>query len=281
MTIAFYKMHGLGNDFVVIDRRNQPFELDRDRVRLLSDRKRGIGCDQLIALDETEGPADAFMRIWNADGGEVEACGNATRCIARLLAEETGKPTSSVETVVGILGCQAHGDGTATVDMGAPKFEWEDIPLSRPMDTRRLDLQLSPIDAQVFHEPAAVNVGNPHCVFFVDDVSALDLEAFGPLIEHHRLFPERTNVEVAEVRSRKEIRMRVWERGTGITQACGTGACATAVTAARLGRASRKVDIILDGGTLNLEWREADDHMLMTGPATMSFRGTLTEDLMG
>ncbi len=279
--MPFFKMNGLGNDFVVIDMRQNARTLDQKSVQALADRKLGIGCDQLIAIEAASGKADANMRIWNADGTEVEACGNAARCVGRLLAEELGRDEVRIDSPGGTLIATTKGGSDITVDMGVPKFEWDEIPLRAPMDTRRLDLQLSPIDAQVFHAPAAVNVGNPHCVFFVDDIAAHDLAAFGPIIEHHRLFPERINVELAQILDRHTIRMRVWERGTGITRACGTGACATAVSAARLGHTSRNVSVELDGGVLGIEWRESDDHILMTGPTALNFSGELGPDVLG
>lgn len=278
MTIEFSKMHGLGNDFVIIDARQTGFEPTTEFVQAISDRKWGVGCDQMILLSPTDQGGDTFMRIWNADGGEVEACGNASRCVGRLLFTEATRESAVIDTVAGALVCfPANGDNV-TVDMGSPRLDWQDIPLAEEMDTRILDIRMGPIDAPVLHSPSAVNTGNPHCIFFVENVAAHELESIGPMIENHPLFPERTNVELAQVVDRNEIRLRVWERGTGITQACGTGACATAVAAIRKGMTDRVVQIHLDGGTLQIEWREDDGHMLMTGPAALSFTGTLAEE---
>lgn len=280
MSVSFVKMHGLGNDFVIIDARINPIELDGSSVRAICDRRFGVGCDQLIKLEPANQGADCSMRIWNLDGGEVEACGNASRCVARLLSQETGKAETSIETKGGPLQCTANEDGTVTVDMGAPGLDWQSIPLAQEMDTRRLNIGTIFGREGGNPQPAAVNTGNPHCVFFVDDVAAIDLEKIGPAVERHTLFPERTNVEFAQVTGPDEIRLRVWERGTGITQACGTGACATAVAAVRKGLASRTSTINLDGGTLHIEWRESDDHILMTGEAALSFQGTLADELL-
>jgi diaminopimelate epimerase len=234
----FVKMHGLGNDFVVIDARDRPFPLDADRARAIADRRTGVGCDQLLILERPAGPgtgngaADVVMRIRNADGGEVEACGNGARCVADVVMRETGRDHVVIETVVGLLDAERAAsarDGTprVTVDMGPARLDWRDIPLSAPQDTGRLDLTLGPL-----REPVAVNIGNPHAVFFVDDAQAIDLAGLGPVLERHKLFPERANIEVAQVLSPSRIRMRVWERGVGITRACGTGACATVVAGA-------------------------------------------------
>lgn len=266
--LPFVKMHGLGNDFVVLDARAAPLPLDRAAVRLLADRRRGVGFDQLITL-ERSGKADAFMRIHNADGGEVESCGNAARCIAQLLMQETGSKAVTIDTVGGWLEARAGAQGLVAVDMGEPRFGWQEIPLGRAMDTATLDYSHAGYGA-----PGAVNVGNPHVVFFVADAEAVPLAEIGPRIEHDPLFPERINVEFAEVIAPDRIRMRVWERGVGITRACGTGACATLVAAARRGLSARKADLVLDGGTLTIEWT-AGNRILMTGPATESYRGEI------
>ena len=220
------------------------------------------------------GRADVFMRIRNADGGEVEACGNATRCVAATVMKEKGTTRAVIETVVGLLEAESATNDLVGVDMGPVSLDWRDIPLAREVDTAHLGITVGPLA-----DPVAVNVGNPHAVFFVDDAEAVLLETIGPEVEHHELFPERTNVEVAQVLSAGEIRMRVWERGVGITQACGTGACATLVAACRLGLTGRAAQVRLDGGTLGIEWLE-NDHVLMTGPAAVSFRGTLDESLL-
>ena len=221
------------------------------------------------------------MRIWNADGGEVSACGNATRCVAALVAEERGRAEVKVETEAGVLDATVNQDGTVTVDMGAPRLDWRGIPLAEPFaDTRYIELQVGPIDAPVLHSPSVVNVGNPHCIFFVDDVEAYDLARFGPMLEHHPLFPERANISLAQVTAPDGLKLRTWERGAGLTQACGTAACAAAVAAARLKRTGRKVRVSLPGGDLLIEWRESDGHILMTGPYSLDFEGTLPTGLM-
>jgi diaminopimelate epimerase len=278
-TIGFRKMNGLGNDFVVLDARSRALGLGSDVVRAIADRKEGIGCDQIIALEPSR-KADVFMRIWNADGGEVGACGNAARCVAALVAAERGEPKVSIETESAVLGATINGDGTATVDMGSPRFAWDEIPLSEPFhDTRRIELQVAPIDAPVLHTPSVVNVGNPHCLFFVDDVAAHDLARFGSMLEHHPLFPERANISLVQVTGPDALKVRTWERGAGLTRACGTAACAAAVAAARRELVGRKVRVSLPGGDLNIEWRESDGHILMTGPYALDFEGTLPEEL--
>ena len=267
---AFLKMHGLGNDFAVFDARKQALAFDAATARAIADRRHGVGCDQVIVIAPAANGADAAMRIYNSDGGEVESCGNAARCVAQLLMAEKGANTIRLETVGGPLVC-SEADGLVTVDMGAPRFDWKDVPLSSAVDTNKFSFSVDGVSL----EASAVSVGNPHCVIFVGDAESAPVSDVGPLIEHHSLFPERVNVEFATVQSRGRIRMRVWERGAGITQACGTGACATAVAAARRGLADRKVDVVLDGGTLAIEWRESDGHILMTGPATLAYRGEI------
>jgi diaminopimelate epimerase len=267
---AFLKMHGLGNDFAVFDARKQALAFDAATARAIADRRHGVGCDQVIVIAPAANGADAAMRIYNSDGGEVESCGNAARCVAQLLMAEKGANTIRLETVGGPLVC-SEADGLVTVDMGAPRFDWKDVPLSSAVDTNKFSFSVDGVSL----EASAVSVGNPHCVIFVGDAESAPVSDVGPLIEHHSLFPERVNVEFATVQSRGRIRMRVWERGAGITQACGTGACATAVAAARRGLADRKVDVVLDGGTLTIEWRESDGHILMTGPATLAYRGEI------
>ncbi len=244
-------------------------------MRAIADRKEGIGCDQIIALEPSR-KADVFMRIWNADGGEVGACGNAARCVAALVAAERGEPKVSIETESGVLGATVNEDGSVTIDMGAPRFAWNEIPLAEPFhDTRRIELQVGPIDAPVLHTPSVVNVGNPHCLFFVDDVEAHDLARFGPMLEHHPLFPERANISLVQVLGPEAIKVRTWERGAGLTRACGTAACAAAVAAARRELTGRKVKVSLPGGELLIEWRESDGHILMTGPYALDYEGTL------
>jgi diaminopimelate epimerase len=274
-TIHFRKMNGLGNDFVVLDARSGPLPVDQRSARAIADRKSGIGCDQLIVL-EPSSSADVRMRIWNNSGDEVESCGNASRCVADLLFRETGRTSVTIDTDGGLLRCTRAGDGLVTVDMGAPRFGWKDIPLSEEFrDTRRIELQVGPIDDPVLHSPSVVNVGNPHCIFWVRDVSAHDLARFGPMLEHHPLFPEGANISLAQVLSEDHLLLRVWERGAGLTRACGTAACAAAVAGVRLRLLARKVKVTLPGGDLWIEWREPDGHILMTGPFAYEFEGAL------
>jgi diaminopimelate epimerase len=277
--IPFVKMNGLGNDFVVVDGRAAPLGLSGDDIRRIADRQSGIGCDQFITL-EPSAKADIFMRIHNADGGEAGACGNATRCIASLLFEESGTGSASVDTNGGLLLCSDAGNGLISVDMGRPRFEWQDIPLSEEFaDTRAIELQIGPIDAPLLHSPSVVNVGNPHAIFWVDDVDAHDLAGSGPLLEHHPLFPEAANISLAAVTGPNAITVKTWERGVGLTRACGTAACAVTVAAARKELADRKVSISLPGGDLDVEWRD-DDHIIMTGPFETEFRGVIDNALL-
>lgn len=279
-SIPFRKMNGLGNDFVVLDARKCALPLGADALRAIADRKEGIGCDQIIALEPSL-KADVFMRIWNADGGEVGACGNAARCVAGLLAAERGRPGVSIETESGVLAASVNRDGSVTIDMGEPRFAWNQIPLSEPFhDTRRIELQVGPIDDPVLHSPSVVNVGNPHALFFVEDVEAYDLAKFGPMLEHHPLFPERANISLVQVLGSDHIKVRTWERGAGLTLACGTAACAAAVAAVRRGLPGRKIRVTLPGGELLIEWREGDRHILMTGPYALDFEGTLPAALL-
>ena len=268
---AFLKMHGLGNDFVVFDARRERIALDAASAKALADRRFGVGCDQVIVIGEGRNGFDAAMRIYNADGGEVESCGNAARCVARLLMEENDSDRVAIDSPGGELFCTDAGLGSVTVDIGAPRLDWRDIPLARAMDTNHVAFE---IDGKAF-DGVAVNVGNPHCVLFVDSADAAPVATLGPKIETHPLFPARINAEFVTVRDRGHLRMRVWERGAGITSACGTGACASAVAAHRRGLADRKVDVLLDGGALTIEWRKSDGHILMTGPATLSFKGDI------
>jgi diaminopimelate epimerase len=268
--MRYFKMNGTGNDFVIIDARSRgSLPLSAAQARAIADRETGVGCDQVIAIERSI-RGDAFMRIWNQDGGEVSACGNATRCVAWMLMEEGGANGRRIETGGGMLYAERAGNGLITVDMGSPLLRWEEIPIARAMDTVRLDYS---IDG--FSGPGAVNMGNPHAVFFVDDVSAVAIETLGPKIEHDPLFPQRVNAGFAEVRSPEQIRLRVWERGAGLTKACGTGACAAVVAAHRQGRAGRNVEIIADGGSLQIEWRAGDDRVLMTGPVELEGTGDL------
>jgi diaminopimelate epimerase len=259
MTLAFHKMHGLGNDFIVIDGREHAVALDTARVRNLADRKTGIGCDQLILIG-TAADADVSMRIWNADGSEVDACGNATRCVALLLGEDC-----TIETKAGLLVASVN-DETATVDMGKPIFDWDRIPLAYAMDTRAL-----PVGWGELERPAAISVGNPHLAFLVEDIDAVPLDVLGPEIENDPLFPERINVNIYSILSRGHVRMRTWERGAGLTLACGTGACATFAAGRRLGLLDEKVRMDLPGGTLYLSERQG--HLMMSGPGVLVFSG--------
>ncbi|MSP51031.1 MAG: diaminopimelate epimerase [Alphaproteobacteria bacterium] len=271
-TVSFLKMHGLGNDFVVIDARRDAPVLAPAAIRAIAQRHTGIGFDQMLTIEPSL-KADAFMRIHNANGGEVGACGNGARCVAWLLMRESGKPRVTIETAAGLINAERAADGATTVDMGLARLDWRDVPLSQAIDTLHLDLAV-PEANPVLRDPVAVGMGNPHAVFFVPDAEAIDLAAVGRLAEHHALYPERTNVSVAQVLGRDSIRLRVWERGVGITLACGTAACATLVAAVRRGLTDRAAAIRLDGGPLFVRWRE-DGHVLMTGPVSTSFAGTL------
>ena len=262
MRVPFVKMHGLGNDFVVLDARADALPpVGSAMAAALADRRTGIGCDQLILLEPSE-TADFRMRIFNPDGGEVEACGNASRAVALLHGARAW-----IETVGGTLAIEPAAGG-ARVDMGQPRFEWEAIPLAYAMDTLSM-----PVGWDGLEQPGAVNVGNPHVVFFVDDVDAVPLERLGPEIETDPLFPQRVNVNVASIEGDNAMRLRVWERGAGLTRACGTGACASAVAAMRRGLVGRAVTVHLPGGPLAIEWG-ADGNIAMTGPAAESFRGS-------
>lgn len=267
MRFAFHKMHGLGNDFVVIDARERPVQITPQRARGIADRRTGIGCDQLILL-EPSASADLRMRIFNADGGEVEQCGNALRCVAQL----TG--VGRIETAGGLVEAQTIEAGVA-IDMGAPRFGWEEIPLAYALDTAAL-----PVGWDGLENGAAVNVGNPHIVFFVDVLDAVELERLGPEIEHDALFPERVNVNVAQVTGPSSLRLRVWERGAGPTRACGTGACATAVAAIRKGLVQSPVMVSLPGGDLRIDWAPGAS-IRMTGPAAHVFAGEAELEAFG
>jgi len=274
--IPFIKMHGLGNDFVVLDGRDGKLTLDDKAARAIADRHTGVGCDQLIILEPPRRRgADLFMRIHNADGGEVEACGNAARCIADLVMRDQGKDRTIIETAAGLLEAHAAGAQRVAVDMGAPRTGWREIPLARECDTLHVTLALGPLA-----DPACTSMGNPHATFFVANAEAVDLATLGPRLEHDPLFPERANIGIAELLSPNRLRLRVWERGAGITAACGTGACAAAVAAHRRGLTERKVEVIADGGALEIEWR-SDGHVVMTGPVAVSFTGTLDPSLLG
>lgn len=272
--IPFRKMNGLGNEFIVFDGRRGAIRLAPEAIRALGAAD-AIGFDQMITIEAARAPGDdAFMRIHNRDGGEVDACGNATRCIGWLLMGESGRATAAIETNAGLLRAFDGGQPErVTVDMGEPRFRWDQIPLAEAFgDTRAIELQIGPIDAPVLHSPSVVNVGNPHAIFWVDDVDAYDLARFGPMLEHHPMFPERANISLAHIASPTAITVRTWERGVGLTRACGTAACATAVAAMRKQLTERRVTVTLPGGPLIIEWRN-DGHILMTGPVQTEFEG--------
>lgn len=273
----YRKMNGLGNTFVILDLRGSEARITEEAARAIADPKTGPGCDQVISIEHRKG--SVFMGVWNADGSEVKTCGNAARCVAFLLMEEAGTDEIQFSTGAGPLRAERVGETRIAVDMGEPKFHWREIPLAEEMqDTRFVDIKLGPIDRPVLWGPSALNVGNPHCIFFVEDAEAQALDRFGPMIENHLLFPERANVSVAEVRSKHAIRLRVWERGVGITRACGSAACAALVAANRRRLTARKGTVILDGGELAVEWRE-DNHIVMTGPIGFDGDGELPEGL--
>lgn len=270
--LPFRKMNGLGNDFAVIDARASAITLSADAAKRLADREVGVGCDQVIIIEPSP-RADVFMRILNADGSQVGACGNATRCVAGLLGREQGRNAVTIETAAGLLACEVNADGLVTADMGEPRFGWSEIPLAWPFpDTNAIDYTMRSASGALTW-PSVVNVGNPHCIFWVDDVDAHDLAAIGPGIEHDAIFPERVNVSLAQVLSSNAMRIRVWERGVGLTQACGSAACAAAVSAARRGLTGREVEVALPGGMLGIEWRKSDRHILMTGPWSLDYEG--------
>ncbi|MFN3700360.1 MAG: diaminopimelate epimerase [Alphaproteobacteria bacterium] len=278
----FIKMHGLGNDFVFVDCRSGGDIPPRSEIARLSQRHTGIGCDQFLVLlappppppppqSGQGGQSDCFMKIFNADGSEAQACGNATRCAADIVMRESGQERCVIQTVAGFLICTRVADGLICVDMGAPRLEWKQIPLAESRDTLSVDIQVAGLPAAV-----AVNIGNPHCVFFIDEpVEGYPVHEIGAQIETHALFPEKTNVEFINVLDRKTLRMRVWERGVGETNACGSGACAAYVAAVRRGLVEREGRVILNGGALDFHWREEDGHILMTGPAVTVFKGNV------
>ena len=272
---AFLKMNGLGNEIVVVDMRRETGAVTPAEARAAA-QPNGVPYDQLMTLHAPRTPGtDAYVRIYNSDGSEAGACGNGMRCIAELLFEETGKSALTFETKAGLLDCwKGEAPLVSTVDMGKPRLAWNEIPLAEEFrDTRAIELQIGPIDKPILHSPSVLSMGNPHAIFWVDDVEAYDLGKIGPLLETHRLFPERANISLAQLRSREHIVVRTWERGAGLTKACGSAACAAAVAAARLRRTGRKVTVTLPGGDLAIEWRERDDHVLMTGPVAYEYEG--------
>jgi diaminopimelate epimerase len=272
---AFVKMNGLGNEIVVVDMRGRAGAITAAEARAAA-QPDGAPYDQLMALHTARTPGtDAYVRIYNNDGSEAGACGNGMRCIAELLFAQTGKRTLTFETKAGLLDCWKDDEPqVSTVDMGAPRFAWHEIPLAEATDdTCALDLQIGPVDQPILRAPSAVSMGNPHAIFWVDDVHRYDLGKLGPPLEHHPIFPERANISLAQVVSREHFVLRTWERGAGITRACGSAACAAAVAAARLDRTGRTVTVTLPGGDLRVEWREGDDHVLMTGPVAYEYEG--------
>jgi diaminopimelate epimerase len=278
---AFVKMNGLGNEIVVVDLRVAPSASAPGAITAADARAAaqpgGAPYDQLMVLHAPRTPGtDAFVRIYNNDGSEAGACGNGMRCVAALLFRETGKTALTFETKAGLLNCwQGKEPQISTVDMGVPRFAWNEIPLAEEFrDTRAIELQIGPIDKPILHSPSVVNMGNPHAIFWVDDAEAYDLAKVGSLLERHPMFPERANISLAVVKSRQHIVLRTWERGAGLTKACGSAACAAAVAAARLKRTERRVTVSLPGGDLEIEWRAHDDHVLMTGPVEYEFAGT-------
>jgi diaminopimelate epimerase len=272
---AFVKMNGLGNEIVVVDMRARPTAITAPEVRAVASPS-GAPYDQMMAIYPPRTPGtDAFVRIFNNDGSEAGACGNGMRCIADMLFRQTDKQMLVFETKTGLLNCwKSERPLVSTVDMGAPRFGWQEIPLAEEfVDTRAIELQIGPIDAPILHSPSALSMGNPHAVFWVSDVDAYDLERIGPLLENHPIFPDRANISLAVVTSPEHIRVRTWERGAGLTKACGSAACAVAVAAARTRRTGRKVTVSLPGGDLLIEWRERDNHVLMTGPVEYEYEG--------
>jgi diaminopimelate epimerase len=269
MIARFVKMHGCGNDFVVFDERAGPLAITSARAAAIADRRTGIGCDQLIVIESARDGAAAFMRIRNPDGTEAGACGNATRCVAHLLARETGRVNLTIRTIAGNLPAELLLDGTVQVDMGPVRLDWSGIPLARPADTLHLDLACGPAT-----DPAAANIGNPHATFFVADLDSIPIGNIGPILEHHPMFAERANIGFAQVLGTDRICLRVWERGAGLTLACGSGACAALVNAHRRGLTGRRATVLLDGGALTIEWRD-NGHVLMTGPVATAFTGEI------
>jgi diaminopimelate epimerase len=278
---AFVKMNGLGNEIVVVDMRVAPAAISEADARAAAT-PQGAPYDQMMALYPPRTPGtDAYVRIYNSDGSAAGACGNGTRCIAELMFRETGKDTLSFETPAGLLNVWKGAQPlVSTVDMGKPRFAWNEIPLAEEFaDTRCIELQIGPIDDPILHSPSVVNMGNPHAIFWVKDVNAYDLSKIGPLLENHPIFPERANISLCAVASRDHIVVRTWERGAGLTKACGSAACAAAVAAVRLRKTDRKVTVTLPGGDLSIEWRERDDHVLMTGPVAFEFEGRFDPSL--
>lgn len=276
----FVKMNGIGNEIVVLDLRADPVPVTAADARAIA-RPAAVPFDQLLALYPPKTPGtEAFVKIYNSDGSEAGACGNGMRCIAALAAKQSGKDALAFETAAGLILCAVEG-GTITADMGKPRLRWDEIPLAEEFrDTRMIELQIGPIDAPILHSPSAVNMGNPHAIFWVDDVNAYDLARVGSLLENHPIFPERANISLAQVKGPDHLLVRTWERGAGLTRACGSAACAAAVAAVRTKRTGRKVKVSLPGGDLLIEWRSSDDHVLMTGPVETEFEGRLDQAML-
>jgi len=273
--IPFRKMNGLGNEIVVVDLRGSRRVLDAGEARAIAARPASHFDQMMVLHDAKAAGTEAYVRIYNADGSEAEACGNGMRCIAWLAAEKTGRKALTFETRAGVLDVAVESIDRITVDMGRPRFGWRDIPLAEQFhDTRAIELQIGPIDRPILHSPSVVNVGNPHAVFWVADVDAYDLGRIGPMLENHPIFPERANISLAHVAAPSAITLRVWERGAGLTKACGSAACATTVCAARKKLTGRAVTVTLPGGPLGIEWRE-DDRIFMTGPVELEHEGVL------
>lgn len=273
----YIRMNGAGNAFIVVQAFEEGFHPTEAEVRALAAAEAGLGgFDQLIGVEPSE-TADAFMRVWNADGSMVETCGNALRCVGWLLLEATDKEEVVIDTLSGPTTARRAGDHQVTVDMGAPRLDWTQVPLAEEMDTRGIELQVGPIDAPLLHTPGAVSMGNPHVVFFTDQQDDAFVRGSGSLVEHHPLFPEGVNVGFAKVIDRDHIRLRVWERGAGLTLACGTGACAALVATARRGLTDRKATVVVDGGELTIDWDEASGHVFMTGPVEVERTGFLPQ----
>lgn len=273
--LDFVKMHGLGNDFVILDAREHALTLDTGAARAIADRHRGVGCDQILIIEPAKRAGDAFMRVRNADGSEAEACGNGARCVALLLMAQNKSDRVVLETLGGPVSAQRAGDHRIAVDMGEPHLGWREIPLAKDCDTLHVPLRLGTLS-----DPVCTSMGNPHATFFVPDLGAIDIATLGPKLEHDPIFPARANIGFAQIVSPKRIRVRVWERGDGLTLACGSGACTTLVAAVRRGLSERRAEIVADGGALEIEWRQ-DNHVIMTGAVATSFRGTIDPSLLG
>jgi len=274
----FVKMNGLGNEIVIVDLRGAADPIEAAEARAAA---RQEPYDQLMALYPARGDEDASIRIYNNDGSEAGACGNGMRCVAALVSEATGRARLEFATAAGAVACWREKNGLFTVDMGVPRFRWDEIPLAQEFaDTRAIELEIGPRGAPVLHSPSAVSMGNPHAIFWVDDPAAYDLAKIGPLLEHHPMFPERANITLAATPSRDHVVIRTWERGAGLTKACGSAACAAAVAAVRLRRVGRIVTVTLPGGDLGIEWRESDDHVLMTGPVEYEHKGRFDAALL-